>query len=149
MSEIDTHYKVYAGMLGDPLHEERFCPDGVGRFRTYERGSIHYHPDTGAHETHGAIRDKWAQENWENGWLGYPVTDEKELNLMELYPISDDGETYYPDIGRISYFQNGAIFWIRDSTQCGLRQRPDAISDNYARYWPERERKREWWDIFQ
>lgn len=52
MSTIDDHYKLHGKMLGGPLHEERTCPDGVGRFRTCERGSIHHHPDTGTWESY-------------------------------------------------------------------------------------------------
>lgn len=135
MSKIDNHHKIHAELLGEPLQEERTCPDGVGRYRHYEKGSIHYHPATGVRETHGAIRDVWARGNWENGWLGYPVTDEQELTKMELYPISDNGNTSNPNVGRISYFQNGAIFWLRESDKCGLRQRPQGDSHNYVRNW--------------
>lgn len=59
-------------------------------------------------EVHGAICGKWYAEGgvwdnssgeWKNGWLGWPVSD-------ELTCEGDD---------RISFFENGTIFW--DSRQ--------------------------------
>ncbi len=131
MSNIDEHYKVHAEILGDPIHEERDCPDRIGRYRTYKRGSIHYHPNLGAWETHGGIRDVWAEQGWENGWLGYPVTDEEELSTMVLEGRGTDSTT----AGRISYFQNGAIYWVRESDSYGLRQRPGGDVYNNAQAW--------------
>ncbi|HEX8199756.1 MAG TPA: hypothetical protein VF590_04660, partial [Isosphaeraceae bacterium] len=61
----------------------------------YQRGSIYWSPATGAHEVHGAIRDKWASLRWENSYLGYPTSDEM-----------DDGHG-----GRVSRFQGGSIYW--------------------------------------
>src|SRR5437762_3969574 len=86
MSDIDTKYGQLGGraaVLG-PLHEERTCPDGMGRYVTYQSGSIHWHPATGAHETHGAIRAKWSDLGWEASPLGYPLSDEREPSAAEL-----------------------------------------------------------------
>src|SRR4029450_6326470 len=63
-----------AGFLGQPLIAETLTPDGVGRFRHYEGGSIYWHPRTGAHEVHGLIRQRWAQLTWEQGYLGSQIT---------------------------------------------------------------------------
>jgi len=106
-------------MLGALLHEERTCPDNVGRFRTYERGSIHYHPDTGTWETHGGIRDYWARLGWENSFLGYPVSDERDYSTDD-YIIGVVGDPYMEDypkhriLGRCSFFQGGCIVWWSD-----------------------------------
>ena len=89
-----------AGFLGQPIIAETTPPDGVGRFRHYEGGSIYWHPRTGAHEVHGLIRQRWAQLNWEQGYLGYPVTDEIDT--------VDGG-------GRVSRFEGGELIW-REST---------------------------------
>ena len=89
-----------AGFLGQPTIAETSTPDGVGRFRHYEGGSIYWHPRTGAHEVHGLIRQRWAQLNWEQGYLGYPVTDEIDT--------VDGG-------GRVSRFEGGELIW-REST---------------------------------
>ena len=44
MTEIDAKYRQLGGdtgVLGCPEHEERSCPDGAGRYRQFEHGSIH------------------------------------------------------------------------------------------------------------
>ena len=85
-----------AGFLGQPTIAETSTPDGVGRYRHYEDGSIYWHPRTGAHEVHGLIGQRWAELNWEQGYLGYPVTD--EINTV------DGG-------GRVSRFEGGELIW--------------------------------------
>jgi hypothetical protein len=140
MNPIDTHHTLHAQMLGTPLHEERTCPDGVGCYRTYERGSIHHHPDTGTWETHGGIRDCWKRLGGESGFLGYPVTD--ELNYMGQllldHTVSDAFYLRHPRgafsrstpiyawlhtppqfppghvHGRCSLFRGGVIIWWND-----------------------------------
>ena len=84
------------GFLGQPTIAETSTPDGVGRYRHYEGGSIYWHPRTGAHEVHGLIRQRWAELNWELGYLGYPITD--EINTV------DGG-------GRVSRFEGGELIW--------------------------------------
>jgi Zn-dependent metalloprotease len=81
--------------LGFPLTDETTTPDGIGRFNHFQGGSIYWTPATGAHEVHGAIRDKWASLGWERSRLGYPTSDEQPFGS-----------------GRISYFQGGYIFWF-------------------------------------
>jgi len=84
------------GFLGYPLTDECTTPDRIGRYTHFQGGSIYWTPSTGAHEVHGAIRDKWAALSWENGHLGYPLTDECTT----------------PDtIGRFNHFQGGSIYW--------------------------------------
>jgi hypothetical protein len=84
------------GFLGQPTTAETPTPDGVGRYRHYEGGSIYWHPRTGAHEVHGLIGQRWAELNWEQGYLGYPITD--EINTV------DGG-------GRVSRFEGGELIW--------------------------------------
>jgi hypothetical protein len=84
------------GLLGYPETDETSTPDGVGRFNHFQGGSIYWTPVTGAHEVHGAIRDKWAALGWETSHLGFPLTDET--------PAPDE-------MGRFNAFQNGTIYW--------------------------------------
>jgi hypothetical protein len=81
--------------LGYPLTDEIGAPDGVGRYNHFQGGSVYWTSGTGAHEVHGAIRDKWASLGWERSYLGYPLSDEEGL----------------PTLGRISIFQRGNITW--------------------------------------
>lgn len=64
-----------AGFLGYPTIDEDGLLDGIGRFNHFQGGSIYWHPGTGAHELHGAIRDKWWSLGAERS-VGYPITDE-------------------------------------------------------------------------
>ena len=110
--EIEKHWKRFGGangFLGAPLNDETGTPDGVGRFNHFQGGSIYWTPKTGAHEVHGAIRDKWASMGWERSSLGYPISDELAMG---------DGR------GRYGNFQGGTIFW---SDKTGARVLNGAI----------------------
>ncbi|MBO9514527.1 MAG: hypothetical protein J7549_10455 [Variovorax sp.] len=66
-----------ASILGYPRTDETGTPDGRGRFNHFQGGSIYWTADTGAHEVHGLIRDRWSALGWErNPQLGYPLCDE-------------------------------------------------------------------------
>jgi uncharacterized protein with LGFP repeats len=89
-----------AGFLGAPVTDETGTPDGIGRYNHFQGGSIYCTPDTGAHEVHGEIRNKWMELGWERSFLGYPLTD----------------ETTTPDgIGRYNHFQGGSIYWTPET----------------------------------
>jgi hypothetical protein len=90
-------------ILGYPLTDEIGSPDGVGRLNHFQLGSIYWTPATGAHEVHGAIRDKWASMGWERSFLGYPTSDETAIDIPFIGP------------GRVSNFQNGNITWTSGS----------------------------------
>ncbi len=86
------------GVLGYPTTDETGTPDGVGRFNHFTGtggSSIYWTPATGAHDVLGAIRTRWAQQGWELGPLGYPVSDE--------YSVSGGR--------RESDFQGGSLIW--------------------------------------
>jgi hypothetical protein len=82
------------GFLGYPITDETSTPDNVGRFNVFQGGSIYFSPATGAHEVHGVIRDKYRDVGWEAGQLGYPTSDEYDV-----------------DGGRRSDFEHGSITW--------------------------------------
>lgn len=60
--------------LGYPTSGEMATHDKVGRWQTFEGGIYVWHPDTGAHEVHGAILERYAKLGG-SAW-GYPTTDE-------------------------------------------------------------------------
>ncbi len=82
------------GLLGNPTTPETSCPDGVGRYNHFDRGSIYWTPTTGAHEVIGSIRDTWQAQGWETGKWGYPISN--EIGCSE---------------GAHQYFQGSAVFW--------------------------------------
>jgi len=97
--------------FGFPLTDELPTPDGIGRYNHFERGSIYYTPTTGAHEVHGEILGLWASLGWEQGFLGYPVTDEL---------VMPGG------IRRVSQFEHGSIVWHPDTGAMASTDKPVA-----------------------
>jgi uncharacterized protein with LGFP repeats len=93
---------------------EMAMPDGRGRARDYENGSIYWTPEHGAHEVHGDIRVKWARLGGHRSFLGYPVTDE--------LPCEPGG-------GRFNHFEGGSIYWRPD---IGAHEVHGAIRDLWA-----------------
>lgn len=86
------------GFLRYPITDELTAPGGTGHYVHFQGGSIYWSKTTGAHEVHGAIRDKWASLKWERGALGYPITDEY-------------GDGKY----RRTNFRHGAIRWSKET----------------------------------
>ena len=96
MSAIDDKYAALGGaasFLGTPTTTETSTPDGKGRYRHFQGGSIYWSPETPAREVHGLIRQKWSELGWERSHLGYPLTDETP---------TPDGK------GRYNHFQGGS-----------------------------------------
>ncbi len=110
----DSDLGGFGGFLGAPTTDEAIAPDGNGHFRHFQGGSIYWTPRTGAHEVHGAIRDKWASLGWERSFLGYPLTDESG---------TPDG------VGRFNHFQGGSIYW---TPRTGAHEVHGAIRDKWA-----------------
>ena len=82
------------GYLGYPTTDEIGGLKDGGVYQMYQGGAIVWSPKTGAHESGGAIRQAWAKAGYENGFLGYPTSDE--------YTISG---------GKAQDFQGGRIEW--------------------------------------
>jgi hypothetical protein len=88
---------AHLGFLGRPLSDETPTPGGGGLFNHFEGGSIYWTKRWGAFEVHGLIRQKWADLGWEQGFLGFPVSDEL---------VIPDGTG-----GRYSLFEHGVVTW--------------------------------------
>ena len=89
--------------------------DGKGWYRHHQGGSIYWSPGTGAREVRGAIREVWSRQGWENGPLGYPLTDESP---------AADGQ------GRYNHFQDGSIYW---HPATGAHEVRGALRDTWQR----------------
>ena len=134
-SPIDIKYAElggYESFLGEPIREEQVCSDGVGRYRNYWSAtgmlsSIHWHPDTGAFETHGDIRSEWEKRDWEKSYLGYPVSNEDDFTdadyLRDVMGKPAEKLPFVPRmIGRRRLFQGGCIVWLNNpktKSMCG------------------------------
>jgi uncharacterized protein with LGFP repeats len=69
-----------AGSLGFPLTDVTVTPDGVGQYAHFQRGAIYSTPATGARVLGEAVLDAWASTGWEQGALGYPVSDARAVS---------------------------------------------------------------------
>jgi uncharacterized protein with LGFP repeats len=102
MSAIDEKYNDLLSQgvdLGGAITDETPLADGVGYSRSYDGGTIYYHPDYGAFEVNGDILARYLYLGAEQSYLGYPVSDEQ------------DDTTDNAIIGRKSEFANGVITW--------------------------------------
>ncbi|MCX4096633.1 alpha/beta hydrolase-fold protein [Nocardia sp. alder85J] len=64
------------GPLGFPVAGEEPLKD-AGRFSRFEGGNIYWSPLSGAWAVrNGPIMEAWGQQGFENGRLGYPISDE-------------------------------------------------------------------------
>jgi uncharacterized protein with LGFP repeats len=102
-------FGLVQGMLGFPIGDEQQTSDQPGRYAHFEGGSIYWNSETCAHEVHGAIRDRWASTGWEEGPLGFPVTDEEYTRNRR---------------DRVTYFQNGHIIWYSQTKATDIHKQP-------------------------
>lgn len=99
---------------------EGVCPDKVGRFAHFERGSVYWTPTTGARPIPARLMADYERFKWETGPLGYPVAyhtilPEGDVQAFEggvLYHRADHVEGFFVT-GRI-----GAA-WARNGYEKG------------------------------
>lgn len=110
------------GVLGYPTTDIGGMPDRRGAcWSHFQHGSVFSaHCETAAFEVHGAIRNRWADLDWDRSVLGLPTTD----------------ETATPDgTGRYNHFEHGSIYW---SPATGAHDIHGPIRDTWARLGWER-----------
>ncbi|GEM30910.1 esterase [Nocardia neocaledoniensis] len=91
---IGDHYNEAGGAsspLGQPTSDELDAPNG-GKYQEFTGGVIYFKLPTGAKTVYGAIRQAWEAEGGAGGRLGYPTSDEQDI-----------------EGGKISHFENGSI----------------------------------------
>lgn len=138
MSEIDDKYNLQGGatgFLGQPIDVEKSTPNGLGRYRHYQGGSIYWHHAIpwDAFVVYGLIRQKWSQMGWEQSTLGFPISDELPTgNLGGRMSLFDNGAIlYHPNLGTFEI--HGAIFrrW-RDMPLGGINVLGFPLTDELA-----------------
>ncbi|MGA4545172.1 FG-GAP-like repeat-containing protein [Uniformispora flossi] len=116
---ILTKYLALGGPTGAlryPTTDVTAAGDATGRYAHFQGtrtaadpyASIYWSPGTGAWSVVGAIRGKWASLGWEQGFLGYPTSDETpgsasyEGRISTFAGAGGEGPgaiTYAPDAG--------------------------------------------------
>ena len=81
------------GFLGQPTTGENPIRNG-GVFQNFQGGTLYWSPPTGAHSVSGDFLRFYAGQGYENGFLGYPLTQE--------VPIRN---------GVFQNFQGGVLYW--------------------------------------
>ncbi|MGY1665004.1 LGFP repeat-containing protein [Geodermatophilus sp. SYSU D00696] len=85
-----------SGSLGYPTMDTVCGQRDGGCAQHFQGGSVYWSPATGARATSGAVRSAWAARGWQDGVLGYPVTD--------LVCGLRQG-------GCAQHFQGGSLYW--------------------------------------
>jgi hypothetical protein len=98
IDDIMRKHQQFAYTLGNPSSDIQLTTDSKGYYQKFGNGYIFWHPQFGAHEVHSGISDKWNNLGGENGALGYPISDEHNI-----------------DGGRQSDFEKGHITWLQES----------------------------------
>jgi hypothetical protein len=98
---------------GFPLNDRTSTGDPFGFFNDFQGATILWTASTGAHEVHGAIRDKYRALGAGRSVIGYPLSDDR---------TAPDGIGHYND------FQYGSIYW---SPSLGAFEMPSAIRDRW------------------
>lgn len=96
IGKIREKWEKKRNILGEPLSNEMSLPS-AGRWQLFQGGRIYFvfgFPE--AYEVHGLILAKYERLGFENGFLGYPITDET---------ATPDGS------GRFNHFQGGSIYY--------------------------------------
>ena len=96
-------------ILGKPVNDQ-VCPTDDACWQDFENGAIIWHDSTGAWESKGGIRGRWAELGYQGGIMGYPTGP-------EVY----DGRGWYQN------YENGAIIGTNDTgfweSKGGIRKR--------------------------
>ena len=100
IDDIMRKHQQFAYTLGNPSSDIQLTTDSKGYYQEFVKGYIFWHPQFGAHEVHSGIAEKWNDLGRENGVLGYPISDEHDV-----------------DEGRQSDFEKGHITWLRESKE--------------------------------
>ncbi|PRY12178.1 excalibur calcium-binding domain-containing protein [Kineococcus rhizosphaerae] len=101
------------GFLHYPTSGEN--PAGAGGvYQQYQGGTLYWSPSTGAHSVSGAFAQLFGSLGWENGFLGYPTSQE--------VPIRG---------GVFQLFQGGVAYW---SPATGAHTVSGSFRDLYGRF---------------
>lgn len=95
---ITAKYNLLGGAPGAASGE--LVGVGIGYYRQYAKGRIYFNYHlANALYVHDAIGDRYAQLDGTQSWLGWPTADEQA----------------FPQDGRVSTFEHGAIYWWPDT----------------------------------
>ena len=80
IDDIVRKHQQFAHTLGNPTSDILSTSDSKDYYQKFYNGYVLWHPQFGAHEVHSGISDKWNNLGRENGILGYPISDENDID---------------------------------------------------------------------
>jgi uncharacterized protein with LGFP repeats len=83
------------GALGPVTACERATARGTGSFATFRGGAIYQSPSTGAWDVSGSFLGLWRANGYENGFLGYPRSEEQWSNGGVVHQDYQGGDLYW------------------------------------------------------
>lgn len=93
---IDVYWRANQAKLGAATGPEFGGLRAGGVVQAFQQASVYWTPATGARSVRGGILDMWGWQRWENGPLGYPISDERILSRLN---------------GAVQSFEGGHIYW--------------------------------------
>ncbi|NMN98602.1 alpha/beta hydrolase-fold protein [Antrihabitans stalactiti] len=96
------------GPLGYPTADEVKTPNKDGVVQGFEIGAMYFSPKTGTNRVQGLILGKYASMGYEDSWLGFPKTSERNVK----------------DFGKFNEFENGVVYWSPLSGAWAIRNGP-------------------------
>jgi uncharacterized protein with LGFP repeats len=115
-----SQLKWETGVLGYPTNEPYCGLVNGGCFQEFQGGSLYYQAAAGSHWTRDMVRAKWGSLQWENGKLGYPITDLAcGLKNGGCFQRFQGGSVYYSSASGARYLDGpmqarwGALGWER------------------------------------
>ncbi|WP_106215661.1 LGFP repeat-containing protein [Kineococcus rhizosphaerae] len=137
------------GFLRQPTSGE--VPIRGGVFQNFQGGTLYWTPTTGAHSVSGDFLRFYAGQGYENGFLGYPLTQEVPIR-NGVFQVFQGGVLYWsPDVGAHSVsgsfrelygqfgYENGELGYPRSQE---LRSRAGGVYQQYqggVMYWSPEE----------
>ena len=101
------------GFLGFPTSNE-ISLGGDNVYQTFQGGTIYWTPTTDAHAVRDKVKVLYDSLRAENGFLGYPTSDELPLGDGALYQTFQGGTIYYtPTLG--AHVVGGGVKLLYDS----------------------------------
>lgn len=91
---IGAFWQANAAALGQPTGAERAGLRSGGAVQSFERGAVYWTPSLGAHMVRGSVLTYFGSLRWEQGPLGYPLTNDLTLRA-----------------GSTQAFEGGTIYW--------------------------------------
>lgn len=115
--EITRRWNQLGGMPGAATipGDDGLVAVGIGFYREYQKGRIYYRSGKQPVHVYGAIGAKYTGLGGPSSWLGWPTAIPPPPGPNAADPLTLPDEQPFTENGRVSTFENGAIYWWPDT----------------------------------